>query len=156
MKKQTTLKTTLPVKTEAILENLKTVSDFVRMFAAAKIPFNVADNPQNSTCNQYDKFENICAFTTDNAPYMRSAWNNCLKAVFPDAIHISFIAHVMNIIIRDFIEPFEQITDWASKLSSYFVNSGYEKKSIFGLSEVNWGAPKNASKTNTDTMDIYI
>ena len=40
-----TLKTTLPAKTEARLENLKTVSDVVKMFAAANIPFNVADNP---------------------------------------------------------------------------------------------------------------
>ena len=30
-----------------------------------------------STCNDFDiKFENICAYTTDNASYMRSAWNN--------------------------------------------------------------------------------
>ena len=36
--KKTTLKTTLPVKTDARLENLKTISDPVKTFAAANIP----------------------------------------------------------------------------------------------------------------------
>ena len=44
-KKQTTFKTTLPVKTEARLENLKTVSDLIKMFAAANIQFNIVENP---------------------------------------------------------------------------------------------------------------
>ena len=33
-----------------------------------------------------------------------------------------------------------------------FCKSWVPKKSIFGVSDVNCGAPKNASKTNTDTM----
>ena len=41
-KKQTTLKTTLPVKTEARVKNSENLE---KMFAAAYIPLNFADNP---------------------------------------------------------------------------------------------------------------
>ena len=45
-----------------------------------------------STCNDFDiKFENICTVTTDNTSYMRSAWNNCLKAFF----RMQFISHAL-------------------------------------------------------------
>ena len=87
-----------------------------------------------STCKYFDiEFENICAFTTDNASYMRRAWNNCLKAVLPNAVHMSCIAHVMNTVIRDCMEPFEQIIDWASMISSFFVSFGSRKSQYFGF-----------------------
>ena len=87
-----------------------------------------------SPCKNFDiEFENICAFTTDNASYMRRAWNNCLKAVLPNAVHMSCIAHVMNTVIRDFMEPFEQITDWASMIWSFFVSSRSRKSQYLGF-----------------------
>ena len=64
-----------------------------------------------STCpNLALPFDNIRSFTTDNASYLKAAWNNLLKAVFPNAVHMICISHTMNIVIRDFIDLFEQIT----------------------------------------------
>ena len=64
---------------------------------------------------------------------MRSAWNDGLKSVFLNVVHISCIAHGMNIVIRDFMSPFEQITDWASMFSSDFVISGSPKIQYLGF-----------------------
>ena len=44
-KRQRTIDTTLNAPNQASLENYRVVSDFVRMLASAKIPFNVANNP---------------------------------------------------------------------------------------------------------------
>ena len=60
---------------------------------------------------------------------MEAAWNNCLKAVFPNAVHMICISHIMNILIRDFIDQFEQIIGWDSLFASFFVTSGSRKSS---------------------------
>jgi hypothetical protein len=44
---------------------------------------------------------NVAAFISDGASYMKKAWVQCLGGLFPDAVYIICFCHCLNLLIED-------------------------------------------------------
>ena len=155
-KKQTTIIRTMNAQTTAKLENLALVSDFVRMLTAANLPLNTADKPQVrtflkshircggairdvphgraaqlvlKTLNEYEVgFENVVAFSSDSASYMVCCFTQVLQPMFENCVQLQCLAHIMNLVIKSLLGPFEKAVEWCKTFANYFNKSGARKR----------------------------
>ncbi|KAI4829744.1 hypothetical protein KUCAC02_001417 [Chaenocephalus aceratus] len=49
--------------------------------------------------------EDVIVFDTDNAAYMKKAFKSALQALYPKSLHITCMAHIMNLIGNAFRKP---------------------------------------------------
>lgn len=71
-------------------------------------------------------FDSISVFDTDNAAYCLKAVQT-LKQLCPNAVHITCLAHIMNLIGQAFKSPFQLITSFVVYFSRIFYNAGARK-----------------------------
>uniref|UniRef100_H3AMW5 DUF659 domain-containing protein n=1 Tax=Latimeria chalumnae TaxID=7897 RepID=H3AMW5_LATCH len=72
--------------------------------------------------------ENVVIFNTDNATYMVAAYNTALKVLFPNALHITCMAHIMNLVGESFQKSFKQLSDFILYFSHMFYMAGSRKR----------------------------
>jgi len=69
-------------------------------------------------------FENVVSFDTDNASYMKTAYNTVFKSLFPNAIHVTCLAHIQNLIGESFRKPFKLLNSFMKKMTHMFFHAG--------------------------------
>lgn len=68
--------------------------------------------------------EDVIVFDTDNAAYMKKAFTAALQSLFPNSLHITCMAHIMNLIGNAFRKPFVQLNSFIMSFSQMFFNAG--------------------------------
>nr|XP_033947658.1 uncharacterized protein LOC117452938 [Pseudochaenichthys georgianus] len=72
--------------------------------------------------------EDVIVFDTDNAAYMKKAFKSALQALYPNSLHITCMAHIMNLIGNAFRKPFVQLNSFMMSFSQMFFNAGSRKR----------------------------
>lgn len=72
--------------------------------------------------------EDVIVFDTDNAAYMKKAFKTALQALYPNSLHITCMAHIMNLIGNAFRKPFEQLNSFMLSFSQMFFRAGSRKR----------------------------
>ena len=72
-------------------------------------------------------FDNVWIVDTDNAAYMKKCFNTILSGLFQNAVHITCLAHIMNIIGESFRKPFVEINAYVRAFNAQFFNAGSRK-----------------------------
>lgn len=73
------------------------------------------------------EFDNVAVFDTDNAAYMKKAFKTILQGLCVNAIHITCLAHIINLIGQSFRKPFVEVNDFVRYFSQIFFNAGARK-----------------------------
>lgn len=72
-------------------------------------------------------YEDIVVINTDNAAYMRKAYREVWKGLFPNSVHITCLAHVCNLFGDSFKKPFKAVTQFVKNINAMFWNAGARK-----------------------------
>lgn len=81
------------------------------------------------TLQQYDiANENVIVFNTDNAAYMLKAFSDCLSVLYPNAIHITCLAHIVNLVEESFQKPFIALNRFIQSFSAVFFRAGARRR----------------------------
>ncbi len=79
--------------------------------------------------NEYGiTFDNVAVFDTDNAAYMKKAYKEILKGLYPKAIHCTCLAHITNLVGESFRKPLADLDKFVRCFSQQFFNAGGRKK----------------------------
>jgi len=74
---------------------------------------------------QYDiSNENVIVINTDNAAYMLKAYKECLSVLYPNAIHITCVAHIMSLVGESYRKPFTGLNNFIRSFSAIFFRAG--------------------------------
>ena len=65
------------------------------------------------------EYENIVAFCSDNAAYMLKAHRDVLSSLFPNCVHLTCVPHILNLVCKDYLKPFEKAISWVKMWSCY-------------------------------------
>ena len=80
------------------------------------------------TLTSYDiEFEDVVAFDTDNASCMKKAFRDVLSPLFPNSIHVTCLAHIMNLVGESFRQPFEAVNNFVRRFNQQFYLAGGRK-----------------------------
>ena len=74
------------------------------------------------------KPEDVISIDTDNAAYMLKAYNTSLKALYPNSIHVTCLAHIMNLVGEAFRKPFGEVNTFMRYFSQVFWQAGARKR----------------------------
>ncbi|XP_065096737.2 uncharacterized protein [Paramisgurnus dabryanus] len=72
--------------------------------------------------------DDVVVFNTDNAAYMKKAYKAALQSLFPNSIHVTCLAHIMNLIGSAFRRPFDQLNAFMLCFSQMFYQAGSRKR----------------------------
>lgn len=72
--------------------------------------------------------KDVIVFNTDNAAYMKKAYTAALKSLFPNSVHITCMAHIMNLVGGAFRRPFDQLNSFMLYFSQMFFHAGSRKR----------------------------
>lgn len=72
--------------------------------------------------------EDVIVFNTDNAAYMKKAYTAALKSLFPNSVHVTCMAHIMNLVGSAFRRPFDQLNSFMLSFSQMFFHAGSRKR----------------------------
>ncbi|XP_029462051.1 CGG triplet repeat-binding protein 1 [Rhinatrema bivittatum] len=64
---------------------------------------------------------------TDNDSYMEKAFNSVLSTLFPNSVHITCLAHIVNLVGESFRKPFQLIDTFVRSFKNMFYNSSSRK-----------------------------
>lgn len=76
-------------------------------------------------------YDDVVVFNTDNAAYMLKAYKSVLKALFPISVHITCLAHIINLIGDAFRKPFKEVDEFMMNWSRIFFQAGSRKRWYF-------------------------
>ena len=83
------------------------------------------------TVSDYEfDFNNILAFVTDNASYMKKCYNDILKGLFPNCIHVTCFAHICALLGECWRKTFKIADDLVRTMKKLFKNSPYRKQKL--------------------------
>lgn len=68
-------------------------------------------------------FNDVWAFVTDSASYMKKAYNTILYGLFPNAVHITCLAHLLQLVLAVFPETFEELNRMCGLVKRVFCQS---------------------------------
>jgi hypothetical protein len=72
--------------------------------------------------------DNVIVFNTDNAAYMLKAYSDCLSVLYPNVVHITCLAHIMNLVGEAFRKPFTALNEFIRTFSAVFFRAGARKR----------------------------
>lgn len=72
-------------------------------------------------------FNSIRIFCSDNAAYMQKAFRDTLSVLFPNCVHITCFAHVMNLVCEAFRQPFKDVHAFGMKFKKIFAQPGVRR-----------------------------
>lgn len=70
----------------------------------------------------------VMVFNTDNAANMKNAYTAALKPLFPYSVHVTCMAHIMNLVGSAFQRPFDQLNSFMLSFSQVFFHAGSRKR----------------------------
>ena len=73
-------------------------------------------------------FNDVVSFNTDSAAYMVKAFKSILSPLYPMAVHITCMAHILNLIGDSFRKPFELLSTFMLCFSRIFYMAGGRKR----------------------------
>lgn len=72
-------------------------------------------------------FDSVRIFCTDNAAYMGKAFRDTLSVIFPNCIHMTCMAHLMNLVCEAFRKPFADVHKFGVQFRKFFSIPGIRK-----------------------------
>ena len=72
-------------------------------------------------------FNNVLIIDTDNASYMIKCFKSILSGLLPNAVHVTCLAHIRNIVGETFRKPFEGINKYIREFNAQFYYAGSRK-----------------------------
>ena len=72
--------------------------------------------------------DDVIVFNTDNAAYMKKAYTAALQSLYPNSLHVTCMAHIMNLIGGAFRRPFDQLNSFMLSFSQMFYHAGSRKR----------------------------
>jgi len=75
----------------------------------------------------YISCENIVVFDTGDAAYMKKAYTQVLSGLFPNSIHVTCLAHILNLVGESFRKPFTELNAFVRSFSQMFFMAGARK-----------------------------
>lgn len=75
-------------------------------------------------------FNMIRVFNSDAAAYMQKCYRDVLSAVFPNCVHITCLAHLMNLLGESFRKPFTDVNEFVRKMSAMCFHAGSRKSRL--------------------------
>lgn len=88
---------------------------------------NVARTIMESISKAGFPFHTIRVFNSDAAAYMQKCYREILSPVFPNCVHITCLAHLMNLLGEQFRKPFDTVNKFVRLMSSLFFRAGARK-----------------------------
>ena len=73
------------------------------------------------------KFTDVVTINTDNAAYMKKAFNDVLKGLMPNATHITCMPHIMNLVGDAFRKPFNRTNKFVKAANAIFWHANARK-----------------------------
>ena len=75
-----------------------------------RVNFNTVSQAVISCLNSYHvDFDDVWAFVTDSASYMKKAFKTILHGLFPNSRHITCLAHLLNLVLQVLPDTFEDL-----------------------------------------------
>ncbi|RXN07774.1 H-2 class II histocompatibility E-S beta chain-like protein [Labeo rohita] len=113
-------------------------------------------------------FNDIWAFVTDSASYMKKAYNTILHGLFPNASHVTCLAHLLQLVLEVFPDKFEELNRMCALVKRVFCQSPKRRLELRafmmqqGLSplmpvfavQTRWGSWKKAVQCLEENIDI--
>ena len=90
----------------------------------------VAQECTKTVANYGFDFNNILAFVTDNASYMKKCYNDILKDLFPNCIHVTCFAHICALLGECWRKTFKIADDLVRTMKKLFKNSPFRKQKL--------------------------
>ena len=117
-------------------------------------------------------YNNVVCFVTDNAAYCKAAYNNILKNVLPNCIHVGCMAHILNLVGEDLVkdEYFKEVEVFVNDIKNIFKKRPARKSRFAAhLREINhdvkslppepvatrWGTWFDAVSYHSTHLDAY-
>lgn len=63
-------------------------------------------------------FNDVLIFNSDNVSYMQKAFEETLSVILPNAVHITCMAHIINLVATEFKKPFHDLNTFVKKFSA--------------------------------------
>jgi len=77
------------------------------------------------------EFCDVIVFDTDNAAYMKKAYRTVLSPLFPCSVHVTCLAHIMNLVGESYRSPFVQVNEFVRAFSQMFYMQVLEREGTF-------------------------
>lgn len=75
-------------------------------------------------------FNNVLAFVTDNASYMKKCFNDILKGLLPNCVHVTCFAHICALLGECWRKTFKTVDDLVRIIKKLFKNSPFRKQKL--------------------------
>lgn len=75
-----------------------------------------------------DNDDVVVVFHTDNVAYIKKTYKDVLQSLFPNSIHVTCLAYIMNLIGGVFRRPFDQLNAFMLYFSQMFYQAGSRKR----------------------------
>ena len=72
-------------------------------------------------------FDRVVMVDTENASYVKKAFKDILSPLFPNAVHVTCLAHIMNLVGDAFRKPFDDVNEFVRKFNQMFYLAGARK-----------------------------
>lgn len=106
----------------------KIVSFLVDTVFLAKTDHTTVSQAVVKTLHLYGiEFCDVIVFDTDNAAYMKKAYQSVLAPLFPNSVHITCLAHIINLVGESFRSPFVGVDEFVRAFSQMFFMAGARK-----------------------------
>lgn len=134
-----------------------------------RVNFNTVSQAVISCLNSYNiNFSDVWAFVTDSASYMKKAFNTMLHGLFPNSIHVTCLAHLLNLVLQVFPDTFEDLNRVCALVKRVFCKAPQRRQELraymqaLGLAPVmpvfavltRWGSWIEAVQYLAENLDI--
>lgn len=80
--------------------------------------------------NNLVDFNNVWAIVSDGASYMKKAFSDIFKGLFPNSTHVTCFAHLLNLILQIFPEVFEDMNKLCALVKRVFCQSPQRRRQL--------------------------
>jgi hypothetical protein len=86
------------------------VNDLLKQNWLSWMKSNLPQCPKPSCINNMGvDFNNVWAFVSDSASYMKKAFTSILKGLFPNSGHVTCFSHLLSLVLEVFPEVFQDV-----------------------------------------------
>lgn len=100
--------------------------------------------------------EDVIVFNTDNAAYMKKAYTAALKSLFPNSVHVTCMAHIMNLVGSAFQRPFDQLNSFMLSFSQMFFHAGSRYLQFITKKSTTRKESNHGSKSMCNSMELMV